>query len=210
MQAVAPDAIKKSPGHGKLQGYFHRGRWINGLQFSDMRKSIIFSALALLLMLSCEEVDKILTFRINDQTSIRLAQNTSPISLPLEIPTPEVTSNSEQQYENNKTHASLVKDVKLEELKLTITDPSAKTFSFLNTIRIFISSSETDEIELAFAENVSSHSNTLELTTTNEKLDAYIKASSYNLRTEVITDETLTEDVDIRVDLKFLVTADTY
>lgn len=210
MQAVAPDAIKKSPGPGKLQGYFHRGRWINGLQFSDMRKSIIFSALALLLMLSCEEVDKILTFRINDQTSIRLAQNTSPISLPLEIPTPEVTSNSEQQYENNKTHASLVKDVKLEELKLTITNPSAKTFSFLNTIRIFISSSETDEIELAFAENISSHSNTLELTTTNEKLDAYIKASSYNLRTEVITDETLTEDVDIRVDLKFLVTADTY
>lgn len=175
-----------------------------------MRKSIIFSALAVLLILSCEEVDKILTFRISDQTSIRLAQNTSPISLPLEIPTPAVTSNSEQQYENNKTHASLVKDVKLEELKLTITDPSAKTFSFLNTIRIFISTNETDEIELAFAENVSSQSNTLVLTTTNEKLDAYIKAPSYNLRTEVVTDETLTEDVDIRVDLKFLVTADTY
>lgn len=175
-----------------------------------MRKNLILIPLAVLLMLSCEEVDKMLTFHINDQTSIRLEQNASPVSLPLEIPTPDVTSNSEQQYENNKTHASLVKDVKLEQLKLTITDPSAKTFSFLKTIRIFISSNETDEIQLAFAENISSGSSTLELTTTNEKLDAYLKASSYNLRTEVITDETLTENVDIRVDLKFLVTADTY
>jgi hypothetical protein len=175
-----------------------------------MRKNLILVPLVVFVMLSCEEVDKMLTFRINDQTSIRLEQNASPVSLPLEIPTPEVTSNSAQQYENNKTHASLVKDVKLEQLTLTITDPSAKTFSFLKTIRIFIASSETDEIQLAFAENITSGSNTLALTTTKEKLDAYLKASSYNLRTEVTTDETLTEDIDIRVDLKFLVTADTY
>lgn len=175
-----------------------------------MKKTLIFVPLTLLLMLSCEEVDKILTFRISDQTSIRIEQNASPVSLPLEIPTPEVTSNSSQQYENNRTQASLVKDVKLEQLTLTITDPSAKTFSFLKTVRIFISSNESDEIQLAFAENITSGSNTLALTPTKEKLDAYLKASSYNLRTEVTTDETLTESVDIRVDLKFLVTADTY
>ncbi|MGC1241829.1 MAG: hypothetical protein WA874_09580 [Chryseosolibacter sp.] len=174
-----------------------------------LKKSILFS-LAVLLIVSCDEVDKMLTFRIDGRTTIRVESNASPIALPLEIPTPEVTSNSQQQYENNNTHASLVKDVKLEALRLTITDPSAKTFSFLKTIRIFISADQTSEIELAFAENISSDATTLELTTTKEKLDAYIKASSYNLRTEVITDEALTESVDIQADLKFLVTADTY
>lgn len=170
---------------------------------------IIAAFFGILATNACEEVDKLLTFRINDHTSIRI-ESSSPLTLPLEVPTPDVTSNSQQQYENNNTHADLVKDVKLEELKLTITDPAAKTFSFLKTIRIFISSNQSNEIQVASLENINSQENTLTLMPTKEKLDAYVKAPSYNLRTEVTTDETLMEPVDIQVDLKFLVTADTY
>jgi hypothetical protein len=63
---------------------------------------------------------------------------------------------------------------------------------------------------LASAENIASDASIVDLIPTKEKLDAYIKASSYNLRTEVTTDETLSESIDIQVDLKFVVTADTY
>ena len=168
-----------------------------------------FSCLVALLLFGCNEIEKMLTFTINDRTAIRI-ESTSPLTLPLGIPTPAVTSNSEQQYSNNNTRADLVKDVRLDELKLTITDPATKTFSFLKTIRIYISSDQTNEIELASSENISSQTGTLQLNPTQAKLDTYAKASSYSLRTEITTDETLTEAVEIQVDLRFLVTADTF
>lgn len=168
-----------------------------------------FGYLAALLLFGCNEIDNVLTFPVNDRTAIHI-ESSSPLTLPLEIATPAVTSNSEQQYSNNNTRADLVKDVRLDELKLTITDPATKTFSFLKTIRIYISSDQENEIELASLENITSQTSTIQLNPTKVKLDAYAKAASYTLRTEVTTDETLTEAVDIQVDLRFLVTADTF
>lgn len=158
---------------------------------------------------SCNEVEDLLTFHFNDRTTLVVA-SASPLNLPLEIPTPTVTSNSQQQYENNNTHAGLVRDVKLEELKLTLTSPDGKTFSFLREIRIFISAEGENEIQLASLENISSTTNILSLIPSTQKLDAYAKSSTYSLRTEVMTDETLVQDVEIQVDLKFRVTADTF
>ena len=172
-------------------------------------KNATFGFLMVFFVTGCEEIDKALTFTINDQTSIQI-EGSSPLNLPLEIPTPAVTSNSQQQYENNNTRADLVKDVRLDQLKLTITDPASKTFSFLKTIRIYISSDQNNEIQLAALENISSNANTLELTPTEEKLDVYAKAPSYSLRTEVITDETLTQTVEVQIDLRFIVTAETF
>jgi len=173
-------------------------------------RTLILTFLSTLIVFGCNEVDKLLTFTINDRTSITIASNAAPITLPFEIPTPDVTTNSQQQYANNNTAASLVKDVKLDQLKLTITDPATKTFSFLKSIRIYISSDQSSEIELAYAENIPSDASIVELIPTKEKLDTFIKASSYNLRTEVTTDEALMENVEIQVDLRFLVTADTF
>lgn len=150
-----------------------------------------------------------LTFPVNDRTFIQI-EGSSPFGGLLNVATPPVTSNSETQYENNNTRADLVKNVTLDQLKLTITDPPSKTFSFLNTIRIYISSDQNNEIELASLEDISSNSNTIELIPTTEKLDTYARADSYTLRTEVITDETLTETVEVQIDLRFLVTAETF
>lgn len=172
-------------------------------------KHALSGCIMVLCLLGCEDVDKILTFPINDRTTIQI-EGISPLQPPLEIPTPAVTSNSQQQYENNNTRADLVKDVKLDQLKLTITDPASKTFSFLKSIRIYISSDQSNEIELASMEEISSDANTLQLIPTQEKLDVYAKAESYNLRTEVITDETLTQTVEIQIDLRFFVTAETF
>ena len=170
---------------------------------------IITVFFVLTLLPGCKDVEKLLTFRISDSTSITV-ESSSPLGLPLEVPTPTVTSNSAQQYDNNNTARELVKDVKLEELKLTITNPPSKTFSFLKSIHVYISSTSSNEIELASLDNIESTASVIDLTPTTAKLDVYAKASSYTLRTEVETDETLTQSVDILVDLKFLVTADTF
>ncbi len=174
-----------------------------------MKNKLPFICIFGLVLLGCEDVEDLLTFSVNDRAMIRI-ESAVPLGLPLDIITPEVTTNSQKEYENNNTRADLVKDVKLQELKLTITAPSGKTFSFLKDIRIFISTTPENEIELASAENITSSTQVIQLVPTQDKLDVYAKGSSYKLRTQVTTDEALTESVDVQVDMKFRVTADAF
>lgn len=158
---------------------------------------------------SCNTVDDLLTFTISNNASIKI-KSTSPIDLPSEIIAPDVTTNSSAEFENNKTKANLVKDVKIKSLKLSITDPSDKTFTFLKSIHLFISTANSDEIELAYLDNINVSSNTIDLICTDKKLDQYIKADSYKIRTKVTLKETLTKDVTVKADMKFKVTADPF
>lgn len=167
---------------------------------------VIIAIAALAVAFSCEEVDKLLTFSVNNEVTIQIPASTV-IDLPVGIPTPDVTTNSDQTFQNNNTKASLVKDVKLHEMKLTITTPTGKTFSFLKSIHIYISTGQNDEMLLASLEDVPANVSNITLKPTGEKLDKYVKASSYKLRTSIVTDETLTQNVDVKADLKFQVTA---
>ena len=163
--------------------------------------------IALIFMFACKGVDDLLTFTISHETNFTIA-NSAPLNLPVELQTPDVTTNSSQEFGNHDTKAELVKDVKLEQVKLTITDPTGKTFSFLKSIHVYISTNSSNEIELAYLDDIASTASTLDLTTTDKKLDEYVKASSYKIRTKIVTKETLTQDVDIKMNLKFKVTAD--
>ncbi|MEZ7507030.1 hypothetical protein [Flavobacterium sp. Arc2] len=174
-------------------------------------KKYIYTAFATLslFIVSCSVVDQLLTFTVSNQTEFKIASN-FPLNIASGIVTPDVPTNSSAEFENNNTKANLVKDVKLKELKLSITDPDGKTFSFLKSIHIYISTDANDEIELAYLENISATTNTIVLTPTSEKLDNYIKASSYKLRTEAVIRETLTTDITVKADMKFKVTADPF
>lgn len=172
-------------------------------------KFIAITLLSLLFLTSCDAVDDLLSFTISNETSIKI-KSTSPLNLPTEIITPDVTTNSSAEFENNKTKASLVKDVKIRSLKISIADPSDKTFTFLKSIHLFISTTDSDEIELAYQDNINSSGNTIDLVCTDKKLDQYIKADKYKIRTQVTLKETLTKDVTIKADMKFRVTADPF
>ncbi len=145
-------------------------------------------------------------FLISNQADFRV-ESSSPLNLPFEMGTPDVTTNSSQEFQNNNTASNLIKEVKLEELKLTITSPSGKTFSFLKSVQIFISTNSSDEIELASLDNIATTATSISLTTSTQNLDKYVKASSYKLRTRVVTKETLTQAVDIRAAIKFRIKA---
>nr|WP_198999958.1 hypothetical protein [Flavobacterium sp. ASV13] len=172
-------------------------------------KLIALTLLLSLFLTSCSAVDDLLSFTISNATSIKI-QSTSPINLPSEIITPDVTTNSSAEFQNNKTKASLVKDVKIRSLKLTISDPSDKTFTFLKSVHLYISTTDSDEIELAYQDNINSSSNAIDLICTDARLDQYIKADKYKIRTKVTLKETLTKDVTIKADMKFRVTADPF
>lgn len=170
-----------------------------------MKTKLPITAILFVVILSgCKKLG--VNFAINHQANFRV-ESSAPLNLPFEVGTPDVTTNSSQQFENNNTAANLIKEIKLEELKLTIINPNSKTFSFLKSVQVFISTDNSDEIELASLDNIVSTAQTISLNCTTQNLDKYVKATSYKLRTRVVTKETLAQAVDIRTDLKFKVKA---
>lgn len=153
---------------------------------------------------SCKE-GKLFTFYITDQTNITI-ENTL-LNLPFNIPTPDITTNSESEFEQNDTKIDLVKEIVIKELNLTITAPTDETFSFLKSIHLYISTNDTDEIELAWKDDIENDAQSIQLNLTEDILDRYVKSSKYIIRTEAVTKETLFNDVDIQVDMQFRVTA---
>ncbi|MDI5949281.1 hypothetical protein QLS91_01140 [Flavobacterium sp. LB2P84] len=175
-----------------------------------MRTKIYLSIVTVIVLItSCNVIDDLLTFTIDNQTTFKI-ESGFPLGTAFNVITPDVTTNSSSTFENNNTKAELVKDVKLSELKLTITDPSNKSFSFLKSIHLYISTDANDEIELAYLDEINSTSNVLNLTCTTQKLDKYIKASSYKIRTKAVIKESLTQDITVKSDMKFKVTADPF
>ena len=175
-----------------------------------MRTKIYLSIVTVLLLItSCNVIDDLLTFSIDNQTTFKI-ESGFPLGTAFNVVTPDVTTNSSSTFENNNTKAELVKDVKLTELKLTITDPSNKSFSFLKSIHLYISTDANDEIELAYLDEINSTSNTINLTCTSQKLDKYIKASSYKIKAKAVIKESLTQDITVKSDMKFQVTADPF
>lgn len=157
---------------------------------------------------SCKQIEDLLSFEIKDSTEFTIP-SFSVVSSPINIPVPPVESSSSQTFENSNTNASLVKDVILKELSLEIIDPQTKSFSFLQSIEIYIAAEDVAEVLLAskydIPENVG---NTLILETSGERLDEFIKKGRYTLRTVVQVKEVPGEDVTVKAEMVFKVTAD--
>ncbi len=166
----------------------------------------IFVACVSLAQTSCRKIDQLLTFTISDKSTFTIPAS-GTVGLPVSIPTPDVTSNSTQAFQNNNTDAKHVKNIYLEQLNLTITDPSSLTFDFVKSIHIYISTKTSAEIELASIDNIPAGVQTIVLTPTKAALDSYIKSDSYTLRTEVVTQKLMDQDVTVQADSRFKVTA---
>jgi len=155
---------------------------------------------------SCKKIEDLLTFNINVENNFTVGAS-GPINIPFDVLTPQVTTNSTQQFQNNNSNVDKVKDIKLKKVDLQIVSPAGKTFSFLESVHIYISTNASDEIELAYLDNVSTTSTSISLTPTTASLDKYVKAASYSLRTKIVTKQVLTQDVEIKNLCQFQVTA---
>ena len=173
-----------------------------------MKKNLCFVLLFVFTTISCKKLSQLLTFEISNSEEIRIPA-TTVLNVPIISPVP-VTVNSQESFENNKTKASLVKEVILKKLTLTITNPSTETFNFLKSIRIFIGTDQNDKVLLASLDNVPMNVSSIDLVSANSKLDKYLKASEYTLYTEVALRSGVSNDLKIRADSRFQVTADPF
>lgn len=172
-------------------------------------KNLLLAALVLLTFIatSCDKVDDLLTFYINQEETIRI-ESSFPIGVVVPLSPIPVKTNSEETFKNNKTRAELVKDVSLNKLTLTISDPASENFDFLRSIDIYLSNDKGEETRIAYLDEVPKGVNSIELKSTNAKLDKYIKAETYTVKTSASIGKPITRDVAIKAAMRFKVTAD--
>ncbi len=156
---------------------------------------------------ACEKIDDLLTFYIEEEETFAI-ESGFPLGALIPATPFTVTTNSEETFKNNKTRAGLVKDVSLNRLELTITAPETQNFDFLKRIELYISSEKQPEVKIAYLDEVPAGTTVLKLKSTNAKLDEYIKGNSYTIRTQAEISKPIAEDITIKADMRFKVTAD--
>lgn len=166
---------------------------------------LVLLTTVLLFTSSCK---KKLTEFNTDYTSQVVVSSTVGQLVPFSLNTPEMETNSEFVFESNDTRKDRVERIDLVELRLSITSPSGETFSFLNSLEVFISSPNVSERKVAFKESISANVGTiLVCDLVDVALEEYIKEDSFTLRLKTVTDETIPQDVSIDVYTNFLVKA---
>lgn len=172
-----------------------------------MKQFIATLFLFALSLVSCDKVDKLTQFTINDKSSMTISAGAATL-LPFDVSTPPVNSVAEKEMTMNNSRIDMIESVMLEELKLVISSPSGRTFDFLKDIEIYISADGLPEKKVAFANAIADNvTNTIRLTTEKVELEQYIKKGTYNIRTRVTTDKILNEDINIDITSKYRIDA---
>lgn len=163
--------------------------------------SIIGTLLVTVSLSGCKLIDELRTFDLNYSVDFTIPSS-SIINLPINIPTPPTTTNSEQRFEDEGVESDWIDSIKLMGLTITITAPQGTDFDFLEDIALFMNADGQQEMLIAqknpVPEGVGS---TLQLEVSGTDLYPYISQNSFSLRTQVTTDEALTQDIDCRADL---------
>ena len=139
------------------------------------------------------EVSEFLMFEIPSVLGINL-----PWQIPfLETPIPFSTSAG-----TTNPHIDLVRDIKLQDLRLEIIYPVNQSFSFLESIEIYISTDLLPEIRLAHHYHVDDDiGSVMHLVGEGDVLDDYMKGGTFDMRVELVADELIFSNLEIEGEL---------
>jgi hypothetical protein len=169
------------------------------------KTTILLLFFSFLLQTSCKKKDIFFNLSFSSEATIG---STFGQLIPISLNTPEIQTNSETELEINNTKKEYVKSIYLDRLNLTILTPENQTFSFLNSVEIFIDASGLEEKKIAFKESIpNTVGSQLDLDLVHVDLQEYIKKDKFSIRSVFITDETIAQDVSIAIDHNYLVSA---
>lgn len=152
--------------------------------------------LSTIILSSC---DKLTQFDIEYEAEATI-QSSSPVNLPFNVITPEITSNSTSTFESNNTRKDLVEEILLKQLDMEITSPSNGDFSFVNEIHIFLKADGLEDIEIAYIEDIPDNvGNKISLTTVCKDFKEYIKKDQFQISIDVVTDEVIAQDHVVKI-----------
>ncbi|MDP3567471.1 hypothetical protein [Sediminibacterium sp.] len=157
---------------------------------------------------SCKKIRKLKEFDLMYTEDIIIPANNTVLTVPFDIVTPEQTTNTEAEYDNQGTSSKLVEEVKLTKLLFSIKSPTSSNFDFLNSVEIFLSSPNNTEILVASKYNIPETGlKQLEMEVSSENLKNILQDESYNLRVKTVTDKTIFSDITVTTNATFHVKA---
>lgn len=175
-----------------------------------MLRFLMFALVVALATVGCDKVDKFTQFRLNYDTKITIPA-TGLGGLPQivldSLLSQSTPTNAETSFQSNSTAASLIEEIRLEEIALTVTSPSGGNLDFLKAIEIYIKAPNLGELKIAEASNIANGLTSLNLTVLDNNLKEYIKSASFSLRAAVTIDGATTQDTEINFHTRFFVDA---
>lgn len=172
-----------------------------------MKKIILLLTLSSV-FLSCKDaLDRFTVFNLDFRETVTIQSNTG-LNLPFNIFTPDITTNSEASFANNKTRKDLIEDIRLKQMKLTIIEPTSGNFGFLKSISLYLNADGLPEVLIGSKDNIPNNiGNVLELDISDADLKEYIKKDKFSIRLTTVTDEVITKDYQVEIYSQFRVNA---
>jgi hypothetical protein len=168
-------------------------------------KRFVLYLFVLVLLTSCKKYKE---FDLNYTEEVTIPSNSAIISLPFSVMTPETTTNTQSEYDNEGTSSRLIDQVTLSRLSFSVKSPGSGNFDFLNSIEIYLSSPNQPEILLASKYSIPETGlQQMDMDVSGADLKDYLKESSYSLRVKTVTDKTLSADMTVKTEETFHVKA---
>lgn len=157
---------------------------------------------------SCKkELDQFTRFNLDYDFAFTIPE-IGVVGLPVNFPTPPITTNTREQFEKNHTSVENIEEIKLTQMTLTIQQPPGQDFSFLSEIHIYIDAEGLDEMLIAKKENIPAEAGQqLALEPNDVDLKEYLKKDKISFRVETTTRKTTSQKTDIKADMTFRVNA---
>jgi hypothetical protein len=172
-----------------------------------MLKKYISLICLLTLFMGCDKLDELTKFDMEYSQRAVIPSSTG-MDLPFDVFTPEMETNSESKFAVNDTRKDLIEEITLTELEMVMISPDTADFSFLNSIEVYISAEDLEEIQIAYLEEVPEDAGSvLTLITSDADLKEYIKKDEFSLRLNTVTDELMSTDHELEVNSTFYVDA---
>ena len=151
-----------------------------------------------------------ITFEFQDTIDFPVPSSIG-LNIPWILPSIDIQSGFANEIVNANELVYVVEDITLSALTLELRNPPGVNFSFLKHMTLFLEGDDGDKIELAHRFNVSpTVGTTLEFEPSNHQLDDFIKSDSYKLDAQLVVDELLLQDIELRAYMTFKVTLTNY
>lgn len=167
----------------------------------------VFFLSTIVLLTACSKIDELTQFNLTYDVEVIIPSGT-PINLPFNLISPDITTNSNSTFSSNNTSKNLIEEINLIQLTLELTSPSDGNLNFLKEIELFINAQDLPDKKIAWKYDIQNDGvMILYLDTSSDDLQDYIKKDEMTLSIKTTTDEIMTQDHTLKASSIFYVDA---
>lgn len=171
-----------------------------------MKKLSILLAVLVTFSAGCKKADDLTKFNMEFNSEVTVPPNTL-INLPLDLVTPDMTTNYQETFSANNTRSDLVEAITIDKITISVKSPQGMHLDFLKSITVYISADGIPEKEIASKHDIPDGLTSLDLDYVSDNLKDFLTKETIRLRVKTITDKTLNQEATLNVFTRFKVDA---